>query len=359
MGPGPNKITTKKKNKKGPTFDIETFKLDIDDLIKAFVKDGSKTLVGMKRVWISKKFSYIYEARPTTNVACFMQSLYAHCIGYVVSNGSLSLRLGGLYCLFCLHETQPNKPPFRIYISLGELRRVRKLVVDSRKENVKVASALVNRMLEKNMFLFGAVDLKEGSVTEKIKELRAKEDATIRIAQKKLFENSRIEHFIHMDLGMELDVDYLKKMSSEYEAAKKLAVKEAGDMVDIQNIKHLTEDQRLIGDVVEDTAEQWSNVKGLFYQDTQYGQRQVDSSKYGDSYNLRKQPAVNSELEEPSGHSHNQGDDDNYQLEEDGFDADLEMELEQALADSGEDSEDDLAMDLEQALSEYEGDSED
>lgn len=50
---------------------------------------------------------------------------------------------------------------------------------------MKVASALVNRMLEKNMFLFGAVDLKEGSVTEKIKELRAKEDATIRIAQKK------------------------------------------------------------------------------------------------------------------------------------------------------------------------------
>lgn len=130
-------------------------------------------------------------------------------------------------------------------------------------------------------------------------------------------------------------------------------------MVDIQNIKHLTEDQRLIGDVVEDTAEQWSDVKGRFYQDTQYGQRQVDS---GEPYNLRKQqPTVNSESEGPSasGHSHNQGDDDNYQPEEDGFDADLEMELEEALAHNGEDSEDDLAMDLEQALSEYEGDSED
>lgn len=34
---GPNKITTKK-NKKGPAFDINTFKLDIDDLIQAFVK---------------------------------------------------------------------------------------------------------------------------------------------------------------------------------------------------------------------------------------------------------------------------------------------------------------------------------
>ncbi|KAL1816018.1 hypothetical protein ACET3Z_018592 [Daucus carota] len=357
---GPNKITIKKK-KKGPSFDIETFKLDIDDLIQAFVKDESRTLVDMKRVWIKKKFSYIFEARPTTNIACFMQSLYSHSIGYVTSDASLSTRLGGLYCLYCLHETQPFKPPFRVYISLGELRKLRRLVVDSKKENVKVAPALVNRMLEKNMFLFGAVDLKEGSVTEKIKELRAREDATIRTAQKKLFENSRIEHFIHMDLGMELDVDYLKKMSSDYEAAKKFAVKEAGDMVDIQNIKHLTENQRLIGDVLEDTAEQWSNVKELFYQETQYGQRSVEGHfEYGAPYNLRqRQVTVHSELGETSGQSHTQGDNDNHQLEEDGFDDDLAKELEQALAYNGEDSEDDLAMDLEQALSDYEGDSED
>lgn len=66
---------------------------------------------------------------------------------------------------------------------------------------MNVASAVVDRMLEKNMFLFGAVDFKEGSVTQKIKELRAKEDATIRIARRKLFENSQLEHFIHMDFG--------------------------------------------------------------------------------------------------------------------------------------------------------------
>lgn len=124
-------------------------------------------------------------------------------------------------------------------------------------------------------------------------------------------------------------------------------------MVDIQNIKHLTEDQRLIGDVVEDTAEHWSNVKQLFYQDTQYGQR------HGEPYNLRKHATVNSEMVEPSGHSHNQEDDDNCQAEGDGFDDDLAKELEEALAHNGEDSDDDLAMDLEQALSEYEGDSED
>ncbi|KAK1353752.1 Small nuclear RNA activating complex (SNAPc), subunit SNAP43 [Heracleum sosnowskyi] len=176
---------------------------------------------------------------------------------------------------------------FRIYISLGELRRLRKLVVDSKKENVNVAPALVNRMLERNMFLFGAVDLKESSVTEKMKELRAKEDATIRIAQKKLFENSQIEHFIHMDLGIELDVYHLKKMSTDYERVKKLAVKESCNL----------------------------------------GQQQ---------------DTIHSELD----HSPNEGDDDNYQLEEDGIDDDFAMELEQDLIHNEGDSEDELVMEL-------------
>lgn len=39
--------------------------------------------------------------------------------GYMIGNASLSHRLGGLYCLYCLYETQPFKPPFKIYLSLG------------------------------------------------------------------------------------------------------------------------------------------------------------------------------------------------------------------------------------------------
>lgn len=45
-------------------------------------------------------------------------SLYA---GYMNSGASLSCRLGGLYCLYCLHGTQPFKPPFKIYLSLGKV----------------------------------------------------------------------------------------------------------------------------------------------------------------------------------------------------------------------------------------------
>ncbi|KAK1353763.1 hypothetical protein POM88_052128 [Heracleum sosnowskyi] len=56
-------------------------------------------------------------------------------------------------------------------------------------------------------------------------------------------------------------------------------------------------------------------------------------------------------------HSPNEGDDDNYQVEEDGFDDDFAMELEQELAHNDGDSEDELVMELEQTLSDYEGDS--
>ncbi|XP_070050272.1 uncharacterized protein [Nicotiana tomentosiformis] len=100
-------------------MDLKPFKLDIDELIKEFAKGGSPSFAEMKRVWVSKKLSYIFEASPSKDQACFMQSLYAYCSGYMVSNYSLLSRLGGLYSLYCLYETQPFKLPFKIYISLG------------------------------------------------------------------------------------------------------------------------------------------------------------------------------------------------------------------------------------------------
>lgn len=39
--------------------------------------------------------------------------------GYMICTNSLSQRLGALYVLYCLYETQPFKPPFKIYLSLG------------------------------------------------------------------------------------------------------------------------------------------------------------------------------------------------------------------------------------------------
>lgn len=249
-------------------MDLKPFKLDIDELINEFAKGGSPTFAEMKRVWASKKFSYIFEASPSKDQACFIQSLYAYCSGYMVSTNPLLSRLGGLYCLYCLYETQPFKPPFKIYISLGDLKNLRNVVAEAKAKDVKVVAALVKRMLDRNMFLLGFVDVNESSAAERLDELTEVQNASIQIACKKLFANTRIEHFTHMDMGSELEVDLLKQKSAEYARAKELAIKEASDMVDVENIKHITENQTLIGDVVGKTADDWKAQKESFYQKT-------------------------------------------------------------------------------------------
>ncbi|KAI9080625.1 hypothetical protein K1719_037382 [Acacia pycnantha] len=90
-------------------MNLTSFKLDIG---------GSTTFASMKTLWLSKKFSYIYEASPSSNLTFIMQSLYSHSMGYMVGTASFLHRLGGLYCLYCLYETQPFKPPFKVYQSL-------------------------------------------------------------------------------------------------------------------------------------------------------------------------------------------------------------------------------------------------
>lgn len=249
-------------------MDLQPFKLDIDELINDFTETEMTTLADMKTVWLSKKFSFIFEASPTTNLAFFMQSLYAHSIGYMISSDSLSQRLGGLYCLYCLYEVQPFKPPFKIYISLEELKRLRHLVIDAKKRDIKVVAPLVKKMLERNIFLFGSVDTNDSSLAERLKELTAKENAHVQLLNKKLFSDTRIEHFINMDLGTELEVDMLKKLSKNYAEAKEKAITGASEMVDVENIKHIAENEKLIGEVVEKSTQDWNTQKELYYKDT-------------------------------------------------------------------------------------------
>ncbi|CAN6543540.1 unnamed protein product [Malus baccata var. baccata] len=255
-------------------MDLTPFKRDVDELIDEFTKAESTSLADMKRIWLSKKFSYIYEARPSTNLAFFMQSLYAHSIGYIVGTASLSHRVGGLYCLFCLYETQPCKPPFKIYISL-ELKKLRKLVIDAKENKIKVVSSLVRKMLEKNTFLFGFVDTNEESFAETVNQLTQLQNARVQVAYKELFANTKIEDFLHMDLGMEVDLNTLKQMSTEYAEAKKIAISEASKVVDVGDIKHIAEGKELVGDVAEKMVGQWDSQREVFYQQTGVNQRQL------------------------------------------------------------------------------------
>ncbi|CAH9125564.1 unnamed protein product [Cuscuta epithymum] len=251
-------------------MDLTPFKLDIDDLISEFAEGGSTSFAEFKRLWLSKKFSYIFEASPSTNQACFMQSLFAYSIGYAVSTRSLSHRLGGLYCLYCLFETQPFRPPFKIYLSLGELKRLRTLVADAKAKGIGVVCALVKSMLDRNIFLIGAVDINEGSIMERINELTEIQNSKVRTAYKMLFANTEVDLFTHLDMGGELDVDLIKRISTEYAMAKKRALEEASKTVDVEDMKHIAEDRRLIGETLERSAADWDAQKNTLYKQTGY-----------------------------------------------------------------------------------------
>lgn len=281
-------------------MDLNPFRLDIDELINEYTKGQMIALTDMKRIWLSKKFSCIFEAKPTSKLGFFMQSLYAHSIGYMVSTGSISQRLGGLYSLYCLHETQPFKPPFKIYLCAREIKRLKELVIDAKKENIEVVSILVKSMLERELFLYGATDLKQGSVEERVNELTNIQDARVQHANKKLFADTKIEDYIHMDMGKEFDLDSLKKMSSDYYTAKERAIKEAEKVVDTRDIKHIAENQILIGDVIGKTSEDWNVEKEMFYKKTGLNRGQLAEIRRNEEEN-RNEKFETIEFNENSG----------------------------------------------------------
>ncbi|XP_026427495.1 uncharacterized protein LOC113323409 [Papaver somniferum] len=207
---------------------VTPFKLDIDELMHEFSDRKSTTLVDMLNMWRSQKLSFIYEGRLRNNEAFLMQSLYAHPIGKMLSKDSFSWRLGGFYCLYCLYETQPFKPPFRIYLSLGissrEFHSLKRLVVDAKKQVIFAVPALVKKMLDKNTFLFGFVEINESSVNGRLKVINDLQNTRTQVANKTLLTNTPIERFLHMDLCMELDLKVLKKMLTECSAAKELDI---------------------------------------------------------------------------------------------------------------------------------------
>ncbi|KAL0552733.1 hypothetical protein IC582_011858 [Cucumis melo] len=255
-------------------MDLSPFRLDIDELINEFAECGFTSFGDMKKVWIGRKFTYIFEAAPSTNLAFFMQSIFAQSISHMRSAASLPHRLGGLYCLYCLYETQPFRPPYKIYLSIGELKKLKELVIDAKENNVKVVSFVVKRMLEKNMFLFGSVDMNESAALETVNQLTELQNARVQVAYNKLFNDTPIENYIHMDLGMEVGSNLLTKMSTDYSEAKKLALY-ASKIVDVQDIKHIAEDEKLIGDTVEKIAEDWNVQRGVFYEQTGLDQQLI------------------------------------------------------------------------------------
>ncbi|KAJ4772455.1 hypothetical protein LUZ62_056712 [Rhynchospora pubera] len=250
-------------------MDLGSFRLDIDGLLGDFTEGNYLTLDDFKRIWIKRKVSYIFEARPPTrNSAFFMQSLYTHCISRMISDGPLSRRLGALYCLYCLHEIQPYKPGFKIYLSLGELRKLRNLVGEAKQKKLGSVVAIVKRMQEKNMFLFGFVDILGNTTQQRVDEMTMQQQQRVEVAYDKLFVNSNIERYLHMSLGADLEVENYKKMLSEYEQAKAIGIQEASETTDVGDVKHIIENKKTAADVMDEMVNAWDAEKDEYYEKT-------------------------------------------------------------------------------------------
>lgn len=62
-----------------------------------------------------------------------------------------------------------------------ELKKLKSHVVTARENGLKVVPALVKKMLDKNMFLFGFVDINEGAVSETLNQLTELQNARIQV----------------------------------------------------------------------------------------------------------------------------------------------------------------------------------
>uniref|UniRef100_A0ACD6A0V4 Uncharacterized protein n=1 Tax=Avena sativa TaxID=4498 RepID=A0ACD6A0V4_AVESA len=249
-------------------MDLAPFKLDIDELLDDYAKENCTSFANFKRVWMAKKFSYIYEGRPKTNSGVFMQSLFLHCIGHMTSQSSLPQRLAGLYCLYCLYECQPYKPHFKIYLSLEESKKLKDFVIEAKQSGIGLVPALVKRMLDKGMFLFGFINLLGDHGAKQVDELNEFQNKRVKFACDKLFANTQIGRYTHTDLGAEVELDTIKKLSMDYAKAKELAFAEAGQIVDLEDAKHILQNDKLLGDKVEEIVKEWDAQKEEFYQKT-------------------------------------------------------------------------------------------
>ncbi|RLM78923.1 uncharacterized protein C2845_PM12G20010 [Panicum miliaceum] len=239
-------------------MDIAPFKLDVDELIADYSKENSTSLADFKRVWKAKKFSHLYEGRPKTNSGFFTQSLFLHCIGRSFDFSKFSTpKIGRLYCLYCLslYECQPYKPQFKIYLSLEECRQLKHFVITTKQNGVHLVPALVKRMLDKGMFLFGYMNLLGDGSEKQVEELTALQNKRVNFACDKLFANTQAESYMHMDLGAEFELHSIKKLSKEYAEAQELALA-------------ALQSDKLLGDKIEEVVKEWDAQKEEFYERT-------------------------------------------------------------------------------------------
>lgn len=107
-----------------------------------------------------------------------------------------------------------------------------------------------------------------------------------------------------------------------------LVIEGASQVIDVENIKHIAENKRLIGDTVEKTAADWKSQKELFYEQTGFGHLPVVVRPHQEENEYAQQQSSNEikKRKEPCDNLERLEGNENFE-DHDNFDKELEETL--------------------------------
>lgn len=204
-------------------MDLSAASRDIHELVEAFAGQEGMALGQLRELWKARGFSFIHEACPKdTTQAFFMQSLYSSALGHVKSvERPLSWKLGGLFVLYCLYETQYVEPFYLIYLSLEDLEKLHALVKELRQIEHAEGLKVVWTMLRKEAFLFGCVSVDQKSIADACEKLANQAAARLKHARFRLLANVPLQEHVYGSLSRDLSLDSVLSLVQDYAAAKK------------------------------------------------------------------------------------------------------------------------------------------
>lgn len=294
-------------------MDISAFSSDIDELVEAFTEIRGVELSQIKELWKSRSFTFIHEAKPNhVDPAFFMQALYSCALGFLEGDMPWLKKLGGLYVLYILYETQLFTPPFKIYLSTDDLENIYSLVKEAKAKGPLTALRVVNKMIMKDSFLYGSVTTNQKKMREAIDTLSSKAAERVQLARKRLFASSAAKQHFEGNLVKELGLDELVMLNEEYTMVKQRMYTGAAQGTE-DSFRDLGP---VLGSELKKDANSWMERRKRFYQKEGHGNGHENGNEM--EVGGKKGQKKGFEMEEEG----NEG-------PEDGFEMELERTLEE------------------------------
>ncbi|XP_024524342.1 uncharacterized protein LOC9643501 [Selaginella moellendorffii] len=195
---------------------------DVDELIEAFAILGCTQLAQMKEVWRCRGFSFIHQARRAKlEPSRFMQILYTSACVHLSPEEPFSWRLGALYAVYILYETQEYSPRVKVYLSLENLQWLLSLAQIVREGPDPVPLHVIRYMVRHKAFLYGHTCVTLKTVKEATERRINRINERLQLARSRLLSSVPTKEHIFGNLASDVGIDETTNSTfQEYEQAK-------------------------------------------------------------------------------------------------------------------------------------------